>query len=470
MTGEILDYYAPQPQTFLDELVRRMAASAASANETTASSKGKALQDVVALGCESETALVLALALLKRASDTTTVPDNSQDIQQQHLQDSRAARAAARVTFALEAAAGQKGKPFAAAAAFPGRALSADLVLAAAKICDKDVQASNVFKLHQIYSGPNPPTVEYIRKSQFVGKSIRRISFMLTFAIPEALIKNVFGAEETDSSMMDEKIWLLAYVSCVIETPVSAAEAASAFTVDKSLLDPTTKALKYLRSVFPKLTPDIDLRNEFANLLDCVRYLSNPVFYESNSMIAPTTAPSATIVGAPIVTADPILIFELLDEIAFIYPLQRAYVMEILGECIVRGYDRLSPLIALEVRKKFVEKILVLLKLGFAIPVLLFMNENASRMDDSVIVYFLKRFYDISMPPYESEIMKLVVSLIAGVHAENMSLSREAIMKLLADFLSGMEGVAVGDDDEEQQREDHVLKRKVISEIERLTL
>ncbi|KAJ3078467.1 hypothetical protein HK100_010721, partial [Physocladia obscura] len=199
------------------------------------------------------------------------------------------------------------------------------------------------------------------------------------------------------------------------------------FSVDVQSVLPTANALKYVRHLIPKLTPDIDLRPEFFALLESAQYpivaagllfwiagyISNPIFYESNSMIVATTTTSTTSATAPTApatasnstttataaatataipatlstnnttsftqttatpthpfvapistsfstpaptpaaavpsasaSAEPILIFELLDEIAYLYPLQRPHVLEILGECVVRGYDRLSPLFA----------------------------------------------------------------------------------------------------------------------------
>ncbi|ORY53211.1 hypothetical protein BCR33DRAFT_190615 [Rhizoclosmatium globosum] len=125
--------------------------------------------------------------------------------------------------------------------------------LAVQKITASDVQASSVIKLKNIYAADNSPSVEYLRTARFV----------------EALIKNVFGAEQTDNSMIDEKIWLLAYVASVRESWTE--DNSGPIERNTDMLKPTIDSLHYAYTIFPKLTPDIDLRHEFKNLLDCVR-------------------------------------------------------------------------------------------------------------------------------------------------------------------------------------------------------
>ncbi|KAJ3245953.1 beta ketoadipyl CoA thiolase, th1 [Chytriomyces hyalinus] len=257
---------------------------------------------------------------------------------------------------------------------------------------------------------------------------------MCYFGSAEALIKNVYGATTTDTSMIEEKMWLLAYVSSVIES-----DSNEPHNVD--LVQPTMDALKHVHSVFPNLTPDIDLKNDFKALLDTVKYpvvaagllfwisnyIADPLFYNQNSLISGT---------------ERMLIFELLNEIAIIYPLQRAYALEILGEAIVRDYDKLSPLVAIEVKKKFLDQVIFLLKLGFVMPVLDFVLENSSKMDDALVVYFLKRVYELTSYPYHRDIMRLVAAIVGRIQADNLGANGNVVQLLLESFLISLGGDA----------------------------
>ncbi|TPX77792.1 hypothetical protein CcCBS67573_g00929 [Chytriomyces confervae] len=335
---------------------------------------------LVPLVADSEVTFVYSLALLHRLA-------NSND----HVHGVLLSRIASE----LEAAVGpQRARQYASAIHFAGRP-APELVIAVTRVCAKDVQASDVYK---------------------------------------ALIKNVYGATTTDTSMIEEKMWLLAYVSSVIES-----DSNEPHNID--LVQPTMDALKHVHSVFPNLTPDIDLKNDFKALLDTVKYpvvaagllfwisnyIADPLFYNQNSLISGT---------------ERMLIFELLNEIAIIYPLQRAYALEILGEAIVRDYDKLSPLVAIEVKKKFLDQVIFLLKLGFVMPVLDFVLENSSKMDDALVVYFLKRVYELTSYPYHRDIMRLVAAIVGRIQADNLGANGNVVQLLLESFLISLGGDA----------------------------
>ncbi|KAJ3079909.1 hypothetical protein HK100_010287, partial [Physocladia obscura] len=247
--------------TYLSDVSAWVIEQARTGNETTgfgvwgpgASADGGAADaDDAMPGTQNETALVLALALLRRAATRTTRTTrrgngngngngNENENENENAAgdegcaySGNAVRAAGRALFALEQRVGPKGRGRAAACAFPAGAadgaadhdhdddddddddadadatarrrrrrrpgLAPDLVLAASRIAyDKDVQAANVAKLHAAYSSPSSPSpsVYFLRSSHFV----------------EALIKNLFAERDDaeDPAFIDQKIWLLAY-------------------------------------------------------------------------------------------------------------------------------------------------------------------------------------------------------------------------------------------------------------------
>ncbi|KAI8617128.1 TH1 protein [Chytriomyces sp. MP71] len=452
-------------------------------------------EHVVPVVGESETATVYALAVLRRvtsssssssallplaesadaAGPTKNNPLSTSDASAHHPPNTATSSNAKnsdvnllllRIVAEIEAALGPKARPYASAVHFAGRP-QPEIVTAVTRICARDVQASDVFKLHSLYSGPSPPPVSYIRTAPFV----------------EALIKNVFGATTTDTSMIDEKIWLLAYVSTVIEDTAPSSE--SPVSISTTLMQPTMDALKHVYTMFPKLTPDIDLRNDFKGLLETVKYpiaAAGLLFWISNYIADPLFYNQTSITGSG---TERILIFELLNEIALVYPLQRAYVLEILGEAVLRDYEKVSPLIQIEIKRKFIDQIIFLLKLGYVIPALDFVLENSSKMDDALLIYFSRRVEELTESPYHRDIIEKLVAIISRIQVDNLAMNSSFFEAFLQAFhgslvvgggggSSGGNVIDGGSLDvelfgvEEEEGDDDLLKRAINAELGRL--
>ena len=83
----------------------------------------------------------------------------------------------------------------------------------------------------------------------------------------------------------------------------------------------------------------------------------------------------------------------LYSKIAVNFPLLRSLVFEIFIENLQRPYESVSPLIAIEIRKKYMDLIIFLVKLDYAMPVLKYLKNQTDYIDDVLLIYFLKEVF-----------------------------------------------------------------------------
>ncbi|KAI9355102.1 TH1 protein-domain-containing protein [Zopfochytrium polystomum] len=283
-------------------------------------------------------------------------------------------------------------QPFIEALRYSGKPTT-DLVNAVMKISNGEVQSSDVMQLKSIYAAYKPPSAEYIRVPSFF----------------DALLKDIFKTAGAPN-LMDEKIWLLSYASAVKELPNG--------EVDTADVEPTAMALKSLKLLLKDLTPSSDMKEVLLQLLElsktplcCTAELNwirsiftDPAFYESDTLTGGIETPP---------------LFDLLDEIAIQFPLQRAFILEIYAENLERGYDTVSPLVALEIKKRYFNQLQTLIKLRFGIQVFNFVIRSAASFDQSLLLHFMKQFIHISEAPYSPAIVVLATTLVSLLDFEN---------------------------------------------------
>jgi hypothetical protein len=176
---------------------------------------------------------------------------------------------------------------------------------------------------------------------------------------------------------------------------------------------------------------------------------TDPAFYESNLLIGGGAESHPLFellneVVAEYVKWSVLIIFGLGLQMAIRYPLQRSCILEIYAENLERAYDTVSPLVAvsysvnmfkilvipthpwlffhqIEIKKRYIDQLITLVKLNFAVPVFNFVVRKSSSFDQSLLVYFLKQFIAITEPPYNENIMPLVASLASLVQTEQIT-------------------------------------------------
>ncbi|KAJ3195773.1 Negative elongation factor C/D [Irineochytrium annulatum] len=225
----------------------------------------------------------------------------------------------------------------------------------------------------------------------------------------KVLLGEVFG--NVAPNMIDQKIFLLAYASCVIERDGG--------DVHTGNMGEITDMLQSLRGQLSRLTPAMDLSDVFMSLLDATRYplpsmalldwiskaIRDPSFYESNALLSETELP---------------LLFELLDE--------RGDVMRALYEVVQRMFDSLSPTQAIEIKKKYIDRLVFLVKLGYALPVIKHLNGIVSRIDETLVAYFVNEILAVAAPPYPAELVAAMLQLVHDIpNGVNSSLVSEFI-------------------------------------------
>lgn len=89
-------------------------------------------------------------------------------------------------------------------------------------------------------------------------------------------------------------------------------------------------------------------------------------------------------------TETPVLLL-ILDEIASRHQLQQPIVFNVVKKCVQHKPETLAPEIQLSLQKTWVDRMLYLVQLNYTIPVLQYFNGEGRKLDDSLIVYFVKK-------------------------------------------------------------------------------
>ncbi|KAJ3100047.1 beta ketoadipyl CoA thiolase, th1 [Phlyctochytrium planicorne] len=298
---------------FFDNLTSSLQ-SIGQATEIDVSEAVRRLKEVIT----DEHTYLFARALLLRLSKETSNGKNTGLVLQ-------------RISSELERLYSADSGPFDEAIRFIGKP-STDLIMAITRITSKTIQASDIQKLFAYYSDRDHPSIEYIRDPRFFN----------------ALLNDVFGVN-SEPTMTDKKIWLLAFASCAKDTlPGEISDHG-----DK--IEDAVNSLQFLRGVISTFTPAMDMSEVFIGLLDATkipiareglllwirRAIGDPSFYESNAVTLSEDLP---------------FLFELLDEI--------------------------------EIKKRYVDRLVFVTKLGYVLPVLRRI-ELDYKLDETLTIYFL---------------------------------------------------------------------------------
>ncbi|KAJ3085813.1 Negative elongation factor C/D, partial [Quaeritorhiza haematococci] len=297
-----------------------------------------------------------------------------------------------------------------------------------------DQQKVKAFNDAVCYSvgAPSPDLIQWITsiqnsKKPAAGDVIKKVTWNLSAVMPikEVMLADLFGPNKT-TSHFDEKIWLVAYAASVQEYPGG--------ELDRSQFPLTIKALKDLHANLSRLTGATDLRDEFLLLLEAVKtpvtsvalmnwvsgLLSDPGFYETNLAMGETPP-----------------VFDLLDEMAIRRPLQRPQIFRVFVQNFERPYETMTPLQANEVRKKFLDRMIFMMKVGYVIPVTRYILKHGAEVDDSLTVYFLKTLLSMIEPPYPTELVGDLIKIIDRISSVDLirSTSTDTSYKIISNFL-----------------------------------
>ncbi|EGF81077.1 hypothetical protein BATDEDRAFT_88143 [Batrachochytrium dendrobatidis JAM81] len=247
--------------------------------------------------------------------------------------------------------------------------------------------AGDIIKLHRAYKGLTPPPVELLR----------------SFTIMNALIADCFIPGRSNN-YRQEKLWLLAYASATI---VSSPDPT---IVDTKAVIPLYEQLEAFDGVLIRVTSMAQMQDQLVKFFSAIdepvlsmgllhwikQRLFDPDFYEWISFTLGDAPP----------------IFYILDEMAIRNPEQRSHVFSVWKMLFEHEYQKITPLVAIQFRERFLDHFILLIKTGFVLPIFTYLTSNAHQIDDSLLLYFLNTLLSQIDTPHDPTHVWMIIDLL----------------------------------------------------------
>nr|KAJ3414735.1 Negative elongation factor C/D [Polyrhizophydium stewartii] len=268
----------------------------------------------------------------------------------------------------------------------------------------KKPTTGDIMKLHRAYTSPTPPPVEYLRAPYFM----------------EALISDCY-LPSGSNSLREERLWLMAFsASAIVRGPDT--------PPDATPVKATYNKLKDFDAVVSRVTSMAQLQDRldvFLKALDepvvsaallfwLEKKLKDPEFYEWIAFSM----------------GDPPAAFHVLDEASIRHPEQRGHVFKIWCSLMERDFAKVTPLVVIQFRERFLDHFLMLLKVGFVVPVFQYLLSKADNIDDSLMLYFISKLLSQIEFPDNRELASLILSLINTVSPASLE-TQPAVMSFI---------------------------------------
>ncbi|KAG0238649.1 Negative elongation factor C/D [Actinomortierella wolfii] len=252
----------------------------------------------------------------------------------------------------------------------------------------------DVMALHRAYTSDNPPSSYFLRDPDFF----------------EIMLSSVFvpsfkgGMVKQDHK--DKYLWLLAYAASVKED-----EENNNAPVDKSELDATYKALCALEDTISKRAAGTDLTPILKNLLTAMEtpVASMGLLYWIRFVIQETSY-----IETYFRSHEVLLPLLLLEEMAYKHPLQQVVVFDTLVEFFEAPLD-LNPEIMLTYRKSILDRMISLMQLNYVTPAVDYIRTRARKMDQSLVMHFVKRVLEMAQAPYSPKLVDGMAQIIQEI-------------------------------------------------------
>ncbi|KAG0225082.1 Negative elongation factor C/D [Actinomortierella wolfii] len=204
----------------------------------------------------------------------------------------------------------------------------------------------------------------------------------------------------------DKYLWLLAYAASVKED-----EENNNAPVDKSELDATYKALCALEDTISKRAAGTDLTPILKNLLTAMEtpVASMGLLYWIRFVIQETSY-----IETYFRSHEVLLPLLLLEEMAYKHPLQQVVVFDTLVEFFEAPLD-LNPEIMLTYRKSILDRMISLMQLNYVTPAMDYIRTRARKMDQSLVMHFVKRVLEMAQAPYSPKLVDGMAQIIQEI-------------------------------------------------------
>ncbi|KAF8949014.1 Negative elongation factor C/D [Haplosporangium gracile] len=249
----------------------------------------------------------------------------------------------------------------------------------------------DVMLLHRAYSSDDPPSSFFLRDPEF-------FEIMLS-----SIFVPSFKGGMVKQDHKEKYLWLVAYTASVHEN--------DDMGPDTTEVQPTYDAILALEDTLSKRTAGTDLTPILANLLVAIEtpVASMALLYWIQFVITETSYIETYFRSHEVPV--PLL---LIEEMAYKHPLQQTAVFATLVNFFEAPLE-LNPEIMMTYRKSILERMIYLMQLNFAMPVLDYIRVRARKMDQSLSMHFVKRVLEMVSGPYSKKFIEGMGQMIQEI-------------------------------------------------------
>ncbi|KAG1053868.1 hypothetical protein G6F46_003261 [Rhizopus delemar] len=270
------------------------------------------------------------------------------------------------------------------------------------------ITPADLIALKRPYLSQNPPPAHYL------------YNYDLTIKLLSSLYVPQYGSV-IRVDMVDDITFLIAYATTINE---------------QHPLETQKEELSHVQLVYKELYTALAPKTSVGSITGVINYIKNALQYPAGAMglllWIEHMAIETTYFETYFRTTETPTLHLVLDEIANKHKLQQPVVFEVIKKCIKHKYSNFAPEIQMALQRTWVDRMLYLVQLNYAIPVLKYFGQEGAELDDSVIIYFLKRLLKLTQGPYSTAFVEHMVTIV-DVLGENLTLVKD-VQKSLNDF------------------------------------
>jgi len=246
-------------------------------------------------------------------------------------------------------------------------------------IRSKSSTPGDVLILHQEYSGPNPPLIDFLQNPELL----------------EILLNDIFGPVKGVNPLHKNKYFFLLASAVCIEPGIHE-------PINLEKIQPTIAALETaehiartnpfgseLEASLPKINSCLEFPIAAKALLFWIRTCLDEKDYYLNNFSK---------------SSSPIHLI-LLEEVAIQHRLLRESVFQILCEEFERGYSEQNSLIGSELRRHILERMIFLFHIGYVFPIVKYMERKGEEFDQALVTHFILSVIELIEGPYANEFL-----------------------------------------------------------------
>ncbi|KAI9094300.1 TH1 protein [Phlyctochytrium arcticum] len=283
---------------------------------------------------------------------------------------------------------------------------------------DKKPTSGDITKLYQNYNSTSPPSCTFLRDATFI----------------DALISDTFTPQRS-ASLLDEKLWLLAYAATVMEGKGEGSQAAN--TEEFKTVLASLQSLDKLTSKVTSMTQIQDSISEFLQATE------NPMTSMALlSWISDVLKSGSDFYEWSMLREEVPAAFNLVDEISINHPFTREPIAQFWYDLLERGYESQDPLMTMDIKQKLVDHLILLVRIGYVSSVLNYLSDHAEELDESIRTHFITHILAAVDAPYPPMFIVSLVKIIKSLPPpDKYSETYEIVLKFISmdHFLSRFE-------------------------------